>query len=267
MISFTLHIIVLQIIMMSSANDRGKVTQPNTQPNAFKTTQWSMVLRLKASDDEVRAKELENLCRRYWYPVYSFIRSKKYNHSDAEDLSQSFFAVMLNKDVFLLADSSKGRFRTFLLTCLTRHLQQNHRKAQAQMRNPGEPVLSLDFDLGYQRFESMVEDPSLPPDKAWDRQWAQSVIRHVIRRLEKDFRDSGRINEYNAFRPFLTADKGEVTYKEVAVELSVGINTAKTSIYRFRQKYARFFREEIEQTIGDDEDIEEEIKALLTSLT
>ena len=234
--------------------------------SSTQTTQWSLVLGLKEGSETDRAHALEELCKRYWFPVYSFIRRQGHNHADAQDLTQSFFALMISREAFHLADRERGRFRTFLFACLKNHLKQDWRRNQAQCRNLGQDLLSLDFEEGKTLYQFEVDDSILSPDQSWDRKWAESIVQRVISQLQEEFQAANKLPLFNAIKPFLTTDKGEVSYQEVADQLNMGLNSVRTAIFRLRQKYARTFRNEIAQTVGEEKDIDEEIRDLLTSL-
>ncbi len=242
-------------------------SEKNVEPSSAQTTQWSLVIGLKDGSENDRAHALEVLCKRYWFPVYSFIRRQGHSHPDAQDHTQSFFTSMLNREAFQLADRERGKFRSFLFTCLKRHLQQDWRRNQAQQRNQGQLPLSLDFEEGQSLYQLEADDSALSPDQAWDRKWAQSVVQRVIKRLQDEFQIAGKLPLFHAIRPFLTSDKGEVSYQEVADQLGMGLNSVRTAIFRFRQRYARTFRDEIALTVGEEKDIDEEIRDLLASLT
>lgn len=240
--------------------------EQNIEPSSAQTTQWSLVLGLKEGSEDDRAHALEELCQRYWFPVYTFIRRQGHEHPDAQDHTQSFFASMLSREAFQLADQKRGKFRTFLFTCLQRHLQQDWRHSQAQRRKPNQELLSLDFEEGKSLYQLEADDSNLTPDQAWDRKWAQSVVQRVLNQLQEEFQAADKLPLFNAIKPFLTTDKGEVSYQEVADQLNMGLNSVRTAIFRLRQKYARTFRNEIAQTVGEEKDIDEEIRDLLTSL-
>ena len=235
-------------------------------PEPSLATQWSLVLGIKDGSEKDRAFALEELCKRYWLHVYSFIRRQSHNHTDAQDHTQSFFASMLNREAFQQADKERGRFRTFLFSCLQNHLRQDWRSKQALHRNQGESLLSLDFDEGRKYYEAESDDSILTPDQAWDRKWIHSVIQRVMEHLKEEFQATDRLPLFQALKPFLTTDKGEVSYQEIADQLDMGVNSVRSAIFRLRQKYARTFRNEIAQTVGNEGEIDDEIQALLASL-
>jgi len=239
------------------------------QPGAarFQTTSWSLVLQTgKPGAEPERRAALEMLCQRYWYPLYFFIRRKGYPHSDAQDLVQSFFEQMLAAEVFEKAEASRGRFRTFLLTCLDRHLQQAVRKASTQRRGGGIIHLPLETGEMEKRYEAEPVALEMSIEKWFDRQWAQEVIRTVMQRLQEEFDAANKGRLFAALQPFLVQDRGETSYHEVAMRLGIGVNAVRTAIHRFRQRYARVFREEIAATVERPEEVDEEIRELLTAL-
>lgn len=240
---------------------------PPTQPaHAFRTTHWSMILTLREGSDEERRAALETLARQYWYPLYFFIRRKGRSHEDAQDLAQGFFETMLARDSFEVADAARGRFRTFLLTCLDHYLKNEWRNARAQRRGGGCTVISLDDDDVRNRYENEPESPDLPADKAFDRKWAETVIASVLARMERDFSEAGKGEQFEAFKPFLVDEKGAVSYEAVAERLGMGVSATRTAIHRFRQRYARCFREVISDTVESPDDVEAEMRDLFAAL-
>ena len=246
---------------MKLSHTKNKVYSRNAD---IHTTQWSIVIGVCEGSEQERLEALGELCERYWFPVYSFIRNKGHKHFDAEDLAQSFFTAMLHREGFHQVERSKGKFRTFLLSCLENHLTQAWRHSSAQCRAPEKPLISLDLEQGREMYEA-ISDDTAGPTQLWDRQWAESVISNVMQRLEREFRAVGKYDQFEVLRPLLSSGK-KVPYKEVGQRLGMGLNSVKTTIYRLRQRYARAFREEIACTLIDDGDVDDEIAELLNSL-
>lgn len=226
-----------------------------------------MILKLNAGSEDDRRAALEALCQQYWYPLYAFIRRKGKSHEDAQDLAQGFFERMLARDSFKVADEDRGRFRNFLLKSLDRYIQNQWRHDQAQCRGGGITVIRLDAEDARERFAQEPEAADLPADKAYDKLWAETVISKVMERLEREFRAAQKIDQFEAFKPFLVDEKGTVPYSEVAANLGMGVNTVRTAIHRFRHRYARCFRDEIAETVENEEDVENEIMELLAALS
>lgn len=238
----------------------------NPLARSFQTTRWSMILDLKEGSEEDRHSALEGLARNYWFPLYAHVRRKGLGHTDAEDRVQGFFAQMLARDAFEMANADKGRFRTFLLSSFDNYLKNEWRRDQAEKRGGGEKHLSIDHEDFSERYERDTIDSALTPDRAYNRQWAENVIQLVLERLERNYRDAGKEALFTAFKPFLIEHKGAVPYAEVAENVGMPVNSVRTAIHRFRQRYARAFREEIAHTVDDPEDVENEIRELLSAL-
>ncbi|MDF1753641.1 MAG: sigma-70 family RNA polymerase sigma factor [Verrucomicrobiales bacterium] len=242
--------------------------EDETQPaGAFLTTRWSIILKLNEGREDDRREALELLCQQYWYPLYVFIRRKGKTHEDAQDLAQGFFERMLARDSFKVADEDRGRFRNFLLKSLERYIQNQWRHDQAQRRGGGISVIHLDAEGAFKRFTYEPESADLPADKAYDKMWAETVIARVMDRLKREFIAAQKLDQFEAFKPFLVDDKGTVSYSEVATNLGMGVNTVRTAIHRFRHRYARCFRDEIAETVEKEEDVESEIIELLAALS
>ena len=116
-----------------------------------------------------------------WYPLYAFIRRRGHPAYDAEDLTQEFFARLLDKHFLAAADREKGRFRTFLLMAVKRFLANEHDAAQARRRGGGRPTVSLD---GMQPEPAIAwSRPKLTPERLFEQQWALALLEHVLARL------------------------------------------------------------------------------------
>ncbi|MCI0539235.1 MAG: ECF-type sigma factor [Verrucomicrobiales bacterium] len=248
--------------MLPSSSDR----EPSEPARNFRTTHWSVVLLAGQADLAQSAQALEILCRTYWYPVYSFIRHKGYDVHETHDLTQAFFARLIEKNYVEAADSEKGKFRTFLLTAVTRFLANEQDRAHALKRGGGDTALSLDEEDAEGRF---LHEPihGQAPDKLYDQAWARQVLSVVLDRLRAEFDRAGRTNRFEELKTFLVDDKGALSYAEAAARLGLTPSAVKTGIHRLRQRYAQLIREEIAQTVDDPAQVETEIQYLIDALT
>src|ERR1700677_1916420 len=161
-------------------------TPPPVSNAWFVTTHWSVVLSAQDPLSPRSREALESLCGAYWYPLYSYARRAGHSPPDAEDLTQGFFARLLQKDYLKAAARDKGRFRTFLLVALKRHLANEWDRQHAQKRGGFAPVVQIDQDLAESRFAS---EPAhhLSPDLLFDRQWAMTLIERAMTQLRQEY--------------------------------------------------------------------------------
>jgi len=228
-------------------------------PPVFVTTRWSVVLtaRNQASPDSARA--LETLCRTYWYPLYAFVRGSGHSPHDAQDLTQSFFAVLLAKDYLRVVGPEKGRFRTFLRMALKRFLANEWDKQRSQKRGGGQVLVPLDTTLAEQRF--LEERPgSLGPDSIYDRRWALTLLEEAMTRLAREYADAGKAGEFEQLKPHLTAGRGEIPYAAIAAGCQTTEGAARVAIHRLRKRFREVFRAVIADTVSTPEELEEELR-------
>src|SRR5207253_3905877 len=166
---------------------------------------------------EARAA-LAELCESYWYPLYAFIRRQGHSMEDARDLTQEFFARLLEKDYLGAVDRAKGKFRSFLLACCKHFLANERDRARALKRGGGRLTVSLDFQAAESRY-ALEALQSLPPEKLFERRWALTLLDQVLVRLREEFVSAGKLPWFDRLKAYLTGDKGEATYGQVALDL------------------------------------------------
>lgn len=232
------------------------------RPPVFVTTHWSVVLSARRKDSPQSAAALETLCRTYWYPLYAYVRRQGHSPPDAQDLTQEFFARLLEKDYLKAAAQEKGRFRTFLIVALKRFLANEWDRARAQKRGGGQVVLSLDTELAEQRYRiEPVQDSTA--EKVFERRWALTLLDRTMMRLRGEFGGAGKSEEFDRLKVCLTADRGEISYTEIATALGMSEATARVAVHRLRKRFRDIFREEIAHTVSGPEEIEEEVRYLM----
>lgn len=231
----------------------------------FVTTHWSVVLSARRKDSPQSAAALETLCRTYWYPLYAYVRRQGQPPPDAQDLTQEFFARLLQKDYLKAAAREKGRFRTFLIVALKRFLANEWDRARAQKRGGGQPLLSLDTELAEQRYRiEPVEGATA--DRVFERRWALTLLDRTMTRLREEFATGGKVAEFERLKACLTAERGEISYAKIAATLGVSEGAARVAVHRLRKRFREVFREEIAHTVSRPEDIEEEVRYLMSVL-
>jgi RNA polymerase sigma-70 factor (ECF subfamily) len=249
---------------MTAALPQPEDDQPGGSPRQFATTSWSMVLEAGDEHSAESRQALEQLCQIYWYPLYAFVRRKGHSHADAEELTQGFFAHLLDRNRLQLADRQQGRFRSFLLRSLENYMIQDWRKRSAQKRGGDTTILRLDFEEADQRYSREPAD-KMTPQKLYDRKWALEVLQQVLQQLESWYKDRGKQGLFEALKPYLVnASPG--SWKEVAEEHSLNEIAVKVAAHRMRQKYRGLLREWIGHTVESPGEIEQEINDLFTAL-
>ena len=232
----------------------------------FTTTRWSLILEAADTHSPHAREALQDLCQRYWYPLYAYVRRRGYDPEEAKDLTQGFFAQLLSKSYIKAADPSRGKFRSFLLTSLKNFLANEWDRARAQKRGGGIAPLSLDFEQGENSFQ--VEAASYTsPDKVYEQRWALTLIEQTLARLAEEMEETDRSSRFNALKPFLTGETSGVRYRDVARGLGMTEGAVKVAIHRLRQRFGALLREQVGQTVGEAAQIDEEIHYLLSAVT
>jgi RNA polymerase sigma-70 factor (ECF subfamily) len=237
-------------------------SQPTSAPgDIFATTHWTVVLAAGRQRSPEAARALEELCRTYWFPLYAYVRRRGHAKEDAEDLTQAFFARLLEKNPFAQLDSDKGKFRAFLLASLKNFLANERDKAHTLKRGGGIPPLSLDWQTADTQFQvAATQEPS--PDKAFDREWALALLAKVIGRLQTECVAEGKARVFEQLKQFLTAGHAESAQREAAAELGMEEGAMRVAIHRLRKRYRQLLRDEIANTLADATTVDEEMSAL-----
>jgi RNA polymerase sigma-70 factor (ECF subfamily) len=207
-------------------------------------------------------RALEELCRTYWYPLYAFARRQGNSKEDAEDLTQAFFARLLEKNYLEGVRSEKGKFRAFLLAAFKHFLANEWDRARREKRGGGATHLSLDWQDADERYGI---DPAhqLSPDRLYDRAWAVTLLERVIVRLYDACAAEGKGRIFEQLKPFLMVGKSAIPYAQAAESLGLSEGAARVAVHRLRKQYRELLRQEITQTLSDPAQVEEEMRALL----
>lgn len=232
-------------------------------PQTFPTTRWSLVQMANGPIDGEALQALAVLCDSYWYPVYAYIRRSGHAAHDAEDLTQGFFARLLEKGTLAHADPAKGRLRTFLLTCVGNYLHNEHERASAQRR--GAHLLTT-FNAGWaeERFANEPVD-DLTPDRLYQRRWALTLLDFTLQVLEQEFSADGKRELFAALRPCLGFTKEKApNYAELAERLACSEGSVKTQVFRLRQRWREILFQQVSITLEDP--TSDQIKAELSEL-
>ena len=207
---------------------------------------------------------MEELCRTYWYPLYAYVRRLGHPVEEAQDLTQEFFARLIEKQWLADADRRKGRFRTFLLTALNHFLANEWRHSHAAKRGGGKRLISLD-DTTEARY---AQEPAchLTPEKIYDRRWAMSLFDRALRRLREEYVAADKTGLYDHLKEFLSAEARDGEYDRLGLELEMSAGAVAAAVHRLRQHYRQLVREEVTQTVETPADVDDEVRALLAAL-
>lgn len=236
-----------------------------SEPARFATTHWSLVRNAARPDDPETRAALETLCRRYWFPLYAFVRRRGATVHEAQDLTQEFFLRLMEKNTLAVASPERGRFRSFLLASLQNFLANERDRRTARKRGGDRRTLSLDWDSGESRL-SLEPAHADTPERVFERQWALTLLDNVISRLRDEFSASGRERQFESLKAALTGGRAALDYAAVAAELLISEDAARQAASRLRKRYRELLREEVATTVERDDEVEDEIRRLIEAL-
>ncbi|MEM7232013.1 MAG: sigma-70 family RNA polymerase sigma factor [Planctomycetota bacterium] len=236
----------------------------NAQP--FRTTSWSVVLRARDVDDESQRREaLETLCQAYWYPLYSFCRRRGADSDAAQDITQSFFARLIEKESFSEVTPEKGRFRSYLLACMEHFLANHWRDNKAQRRGGGKKVLSIHAGEGEKRYLSEPVNNETP-ETQFNRAWARSVLDQAQQRIRCEFEEAEKVQLFEAISPYLSRRPGKSSYESLSDELGMTRSALAMTVRRMRERFGGHIRQLVSETLESPDLVDEELSFLLESL-
>ena len=226
------------------------------------TTSWTKVLAAREAPSAESREALETLCRVYWYPLYAFVRRQGHDPEESRDLTQAYFAQLIEKGYLQDFDPSRGSFRVFLKASVRHFLSKEREKAHAWKRGGRVGVVSLDEQEveGRYRYEPVDR---LTPEEIFERRWALTVLERALARLRREHAEAGREKEFERLEGFLTGEQAKVPYREVAAELGASEGAVKTSVHRLRQRFGRLLRDELAETVASSEEVDDEVRHLL----
>jgi RNA polymerase sigma-70 factor (ECF subfamily) len=231
---------------------------------AFTTTHWSVVL--QAQGESAAAQDaLGKLCRTYWRPIYGFVRRQGVGAEEAKDLTQGFFAMLLERRDLNSVRQEKGRLRSYLLTSLKHFLTNERNRAIAIKRGAGQQLIPLE-DLRERERIGFEPAETLPADQIYERRWALSVLDHVMARLGDEYRAAGNIQLFDRLQKSLTDEPDRPSPANVAREFGMTEAAVRQASYRLRQRYRHLLRDEIALTVMAPADIDDELRHLVTVL-
>jgi len=257
--------------MLGVSTDNSKQDQIVRQPvERFASTQWSLVLTAKRGSSPSAEQALASLCAAYWPPLYAYLRRRGYDISDAQDLTQSFFARLLEKNYLEAVRSERGRFRSFLLAALKHFLANEWDRERAQKRGGGRQIISIE-EISSAEGSYRLDDRAhmLTPEKLFERRWALTLLNQTISSLGTEYERAGKGDLFEQLKSFLTGSDDGVHYSQVAAELKMSEGAVKTAVHRLRRRFRTLLRERIAQTVAHPEEpseVDYEIRYLLKAL-
>jgi RNA polymerase sigma factor (sigma-70 family) len=255
--------------MESSGENSGRAEAvPTTGGGAsdFATTHWSVVLEAGQGDCSRAAAALERLCRAYWYPIYAFIRRRGADPHSAEDLTQSFFAYLLEKEMLKKVDRNKGKFRSFLQAAVGNFLANEWDKRQAVKRGGRRQIVSWD-ELAAEDLYANEPADSLTPERLFERSWAFALLERALARLKQEYAAADKTELFAGLEPELTREVAPGWHAARAQELGMSEGAVKVALHRLRKRFGELVRSEIAHTVSSPDEVEGEIQHLFAAVS
>jgi RNA polymerase sigma factor (sigma-70 family) len=234
--------------------------------STFATTRWSLVALAQDGISPAAHTALEALCTAYWYPLYAYVRRKGLSPSDAQDLTQEFFYRLIDKNYLGSVDRKLGSFRSFLLASISHLLNNEWHKARALKRGGERQILSLDAEQAEGRFIQEA-DSSDSPEKAFDRRWAVTLLERALARLREEFSTSGKLQQFNLLKGFLSELPEQGDYAAVAEQLGMDARSVAVAVHRLRVRYREIVRSDVAETVTSEAELKAEMTHLFASLS
>ncbi|PYJ80180.1 MAG: RNA polymerase subunit sigma-24 [Verrucomicrobia bacterium] len=231
---------------------------------AFATTHWSVVLAARGESTEANAA-LEKLCRTYWWPLYGFVRRQGYKPEEAQDLTQAFFARLLERRDLETVRQERGRLRSYLLASVKNFLSKARHREMTVKRGEGRPLVSLDDLLARERAD---QEPAhkLSADRIYERRWALTLLEQVLARLRVEYEAAGKLPLFDRLKELLAGESSQPSQAEIAAEMQMTENAVKQAFHRLRYRYRQLLHEEIAHTVAVPDDVEDELRHFISVL-
>jgi RNA polymerase sigma factor (sigma-70 family) len=236
------------------------------RPRVFPATQWTVILTAGATPSPESAAALERLCQAYWYPLYAFVRRGGQAPPEAQDLTQEFFARLLEHNWIARADRQKGRFRSFLLMAMKRFLAKEWDKAKTLKRGGQVRLVPLPFDTAETRYAREPAD-TVTPEQMFEKQWALTLLESVLNRLRLDFVQESKGALFQTLEPCLIGSREAQPYADLAAKLGMTEGAVKMAVSRLRERYRECLKDEIAQTVASPAEVDEELRHLFRVLS
>jgi DNA-directed RNA polymerase specialized sigma24 family protein len=263
--------LLFSVLLIQTGDVKALAGDGRGKSDLFPSTHWSVVLAAgrSQSDPEIAREALAELCQTYWTPLYSFVRSRGYTVHDAQDLTQSFFAYLIEHKIYVRVDRQKGRFRSFLLASLKNFLADVSDRERTLKRGGGQNFLPLNEDQ-IDDAESVYQTHGTTSNEGWifDRSWAEALVATGLERLSAKYKGESRDKLFNELSVFLTSSPDPLpTYAELAPRLGITESTLRSHVTRLRARYREVLRAEVRRTVDTEAEVDEELHELLRVLT
>lgn len=232
----------------------------------FATTHWSTVLAAGGTEPQASEAALATLCHMYWYPLYAYVRRHGYAPDAAEDLVQAFFVRLLEKQSIRQARAERGRFRSFLLASIKHFMVNDYHRAHAAKRGPSDQAVSLDISGAEGRYALEPRDDDTP-ETLFERRWAQVLIGRVQVRLRATFVRAGNGPLFEHLKDLAAGTDADVPLHQIAASLGMSEGAVRVAVHRLRRRFRNLMREEIQHTVGNAAEVDDEIRFLLGAVT
>lgn len=232
----------------------------------FLTTRWSVVSLAQEGDSPESAGALETLCNAYWYPLYAFVRRLGHSAHDAQDLTQEFFARLLQKEWLRAAERERVKFRSFLIMALKRFRANERDMAYSVKRFGGQVQVPLDTEVAEARYLAEPA-PTLPADHLYERRWALALLDQAMARLRDEYERDGRGADFSWLKKYLTAEGSAMPYAQIAQEIGATEGAARVAVHRMRKRFREAFRTAVADTVSSGEEVEEEMRYVVEVLS
>ena len=237
--------------------------KPGSAPaRRFASTRWSLVAAAGQGPSPEAHEALATLCHIYWYPLYAYARRHVPSAHDAQDLTQAFFAQLLEKEYLQAADPE---FRSFLLAAFKHFLSKERARAHAQKRGGGRSLLALDFQDGENRYHLEPVDHATP-ERLYERGWALSILEQTLARLRQELANAGKEKLFECLKGALAGEGVQESYARIALELGLTESAIKVAVHRLRRRYQELLRAEIAQTVVSPGEVDEELRDLFAAV-
>ena len=232
----------------------------------FATTHWSVVLTAAREDSQGARPALEQLCRTYWYPLYAFARRTGCSPDDAKDLTQGFFAKLLEKQYLADVDPELGRFRSFLLASFKHFAVHERDRARAKKRGGGHVAVTIEVQDAEARY-ALEPVHNTTAELIFERRWALTLLERILDRLGDEYAAAGKADRFEQLKGVLTGDAALSAYAVIGNHLDLSEGAVKVAAHRLRRRYRKLLRAEIARTVLSPHEVDDELRHLLNVLS
>jgi RNA polymerase sigma-70 factor (ECF subfamily) len=233
--------------------------------SVFQSTHWTVVLEAARQDSPSGQAALGSLCRTYWPPIYAFVRRSGYSRADAEDLTQDFFARLVEKNWLASITREGGKFRSVLITALKHFLAHARDHARAQKRGGGFALVSLDTELVERRYLAGAVD-DLTPERLFEQRWALRMLENAMERLRQEYVRLEKEDLFEELKVFLSASGRAVSHAQIAAKHDISISAVGVAVHRMRRRFGELLRQQVTRTVSDPNEVDEELRHLIATL-